>query len=46
MPLAHPWLLPRRATMVVSYSRNRLDPAEVVADPLLYRPGFLRVRLP
>lgn len=46
MPLAHPWLLPRPGTMVVSFSQNRLDPAEVVEDPLLYRPGFLRVRLP
>lgn len=46
MPLAHPWLLPRRGTMVVSYSQNRLDPDDVVDDPLLYRPRFLRVRLP
>jgi hypothetical protein len=46
MPLAHPWLLPRPGTMVVSFSQNRLDPAAVVEDPLLYRPGFLRVRLP
>jgi hypothetical protein len=46
MPLAHPWLLPHRGTMVVSYSQNRLDPDEVVDDPLLYRPRFLRVRLP
>ena len=46
MPLAHPWLLPRRGTVVVSYSQNRLDPTDVVEDPLLYRPGFLRVRLP
>lgn len=46
MPLAHPWLLPRRGTMVVSFSQNRLDASEVVEDPLLYRPAFLRVRLP
>jgi hypothetical protein len=46
MPLAHPWLLPRPGTMVVSFSQNRLDATEVVEDPLLYRPAFLRIRLP
>ncbi len=46
MPLAHPWLLPRPGTMVVSFSQNRLDASEVVEDPLLYRPAFLRIRLP
>ena len=46
MPLAHPWLLPRRGTMIASFSQNRLDVTEVVDDPLLYRPAFLRIRLP
>lgn len=46
MPLAHPELLPRDGTMVVSYSRNTTDFGKVVEDPLLYRPRFLRVTLP
>lgn len=46
MPLAHPDLLPRPGTVVVSYSQNDTDPADVLADPTLYRPRFLRVRLP
>jgi hypothetical protein len=46
MPLAHPGLLPRRGTVVVSYSRNRTDVDEVLADPLRYRPRLLRVTLP
>ena len=46
MPLAHPDLLPRPGTMVVSYSRNSTDFGEVLEDPLLYRPQFLRVTLP
>jgi hypothetical protein len=46
MPLAHPDLLPRPGTVVVSYSRNRTDVGEVLEDPLRYRPRFLRVRLP
>lgn len=46
MPLAHPDLLPRPGTMVVSYSRNKTDLGEVIADPFKYRPRFLRVRLP
>lgn len=46
MPLAHPDLLPREGTMVVSYSRNRTDPGDVVDNPFLYRPHFIRVRLP
>ncbi|MBL0747073.1 DUF4185 domain-containing protein [Nocardioides baculatus] len=46
MPLAHPDLLPRPGTMVVSYSRNSTDFGEVLEDPLLYRPHFLRVTLP
>jgi hypothetical protein len=46
MPLAHPDLLPKPGTVVVSYSRNRTDVEEVLDDPFLYRPRFLRVDLP
>jgi hypothetical protein len=46
MPLAHPDLLPRPGTMVVSYSRNRTDIEDVIDNPFLYRPHFLRVRMP
>lgn len=46
MPLAHPDLLPKPGTMVVSYSRNRTDIEDVIDDPFLYRPHFLRVRMP
>ena len=46
MPLAHPGLLPRPGTVVVSYSQNRTDVGKVVDDPFLYRPRFLRVTLP
>ncbi|GAA1148196.1 hypothetical protein [Nocardioides aquiterrae] len=46
MALAHPDLLPRPGTMVVSWSRNNLDLAAVCQDPDLYRPRFERVRLP
>ncbi|MDN5745262.1 MAG: hypothetical protein L0H31_09085 [Nocardioidaceae bacterium] len=46
MPLAHPGLLPKPGTMVVSYSRNRTDVQDVITNPLLYRPRFLRVELP
>ncbi|MDN4161230.1 DUF4185 domain-containing protein [Nocardioides abyssi] len=46
MPLAHPDLLPRPGSVVVSYSRNRTDVGEVLDDPLLYRPRFLRLPLP
>ena len=46
MPLAHPGLLPRPGTVVVSYSRNRTDLEQVLDDPFLYRPRFLRIRLP
>lgn len=46
MPLAHPRILPRKGTMVASYSRNNTDVDKVVADPTLYRPTFLRVPLP
>lgn len=46
MPLAHPGLLPRKGTVVVSWSNNRSDPQEIIDDPLLYRPRFARVELP
>lgn len=46
MPLAHPGFLPRPGTMLVSYSRNRTDIDEIIDNPLLYRPRFLRVDLP
>jgi hypothetical protein len=46
MPLAHPDLLPKRGTVVVSYSENNTDLARVVDDPRRYRPRFLRVPLP
>lgn len=46
MPLAHPDLFPVPGTVVVSYSRNRTDVGEVLEDPLLYRPRFIRVTLP
>ena len=45
-PLAHPDLLARPGSVVVSYSRNNTDVGKVVADPTLYRPRFLRVPLP
>lgn len=46
MPLAHPDLLPVIRTIVVSYSRNNTDFAEVCSDPTQYRPYFVRVLLP
>ncbi|MFW6773243.1 hypothetical protein ACOACO_03090 [Nocardioides sp. CPCC 205120] len=46
MPLAHPDLFPQPGTVVVSYSRNSTDVGDVLADPLLYRPRFVRVALP
>jgi hypothetical protein len=46
LPLAHPDLLPKPGTVVVSYSQNNTDFAEVVDDPRIYRPRFVRVRLP
>lgn len=45
-PMAHPELLPKANTMVVSISRNSEDPAAIAARPELYRPEFIRVRLP
>lgn len=46
MPLAHPRIFPEDGTMVASYSNNNTDPEKILADPTLYRPTFLRVRLP
>lgn len=46
MPLAHPDLLPRKGTVVVSYSQNNTDASKISNDPFLYRPRFLRIRLP
>ena len=46
MPLAHPDLLPEDNTIVVSVSQNNSDLAKVNDNPFLYRPRFLRVRLP
>jgi hypothetical protein len=46
MPLAHPDLLPEDGSVIVSYSQNRTDVSQIVDDPFLYRPRFLRVPLP
>jgi len=46
LPLAHPDLFPEPGTVVVSYSQNNTDFDEVVDDPRIYRPRFVRVRLP
>lgn len=46
LPLAHPDLLPKPGTVVVSYSQNNTDVDVVRDDPRRYRPRFLRVRLP
>jgi hypothetical protein len=46
MPLAHPDVLTRRGTVVVSVSHNTTDAALLNQDPYLYRPTFLRVKLP
>lgn len=46
MPLAHPDLLPQAGSIVVSVSQNNTDVAKVTDDPFLYRPRFLRVKLP
>ena len=46
MPLAHPDLLPEKGSIVVSVSQNYTDLDAVNANPFLYRPRFLRVRLP
>lgn len=46
MPLAHPELLPEEGSIVVSVSQNNSDPEKISGNPFLYRPRFLRVRLP
>ncbi|MET0930036.1 MAG: DUF4185 domain-containing protein, partial [Aeromicrobium sp.] len=46
MPLAHPDLLPEKDSVIVSYSQNQSDVSDIVKDPFLYRPRFLRVPLP
>ena len=46
MALAHPHLHPRPGTVVVSWSRNGGELAEIRADPTRYRPVFARVPLP
>lgn len=46
MPLAHPDLLPKKGSVVVSYSQNNTDLGKVGSNPFLYRPRFLRVDLP
>lgn len=47
MPLAHPDLVPADAhSLVVSVSRNSLDPRLLARDPLLYRPFFVDITLP
>lgn len=46
LPLAHPEVLPRQGTVVVSYSENNTDATVVTDDPRRYRPRFLRVPLP
>lgn len=47
MPLAHPDLLPRKGSVVVSWSNNTtLDPERILQQPTLYRPRFIRVDLP
>lgn len=46
MPLAHPDLLPRQGTVVVSWSVNAMDLEVVEQNPVLYRPKFRRVTLP
>jgi len=46
MPLAHPRIFPERGSVVASYSRNNTDFTKIEADPTLYRPTFLRLRLP
>lgn len=45
-PLAHPELLPQPGSVVVSYSNSRTDQNEILKNPQLYRPTFLRVPLP
>ena len=46
MPLAHPDVLAKPGSVVVSVSHNTTDAALLDQDPYLYRPTFLRVALP
>ncbi|MCW2790240.1 MAG: hypothetical protein JWP56_2543 [Aeromicrobium sp.] len=46
MPLAHPDLLPKQGTVVVSFSQNNTDVGKIDDNPFLYRPRFLRIDLP
>lgn len=46
MPLAHPDLFPAKDSIVVSVSQNNTDVGKVSDNPFLYRPRFLRVKLP
>lgn len=46
MPLAHPDLLPREDSVVVSWSNNVTDPSQLRRNARSYRPTFLRVPLP
>ncbi len=44
--LAHPDLFDQPGSVVISYSRGATDWDTLVAEPLLYRPGFERIDLP
>ena len=46
MVLAHPEVLPKDDSMVVSYSRNDVQIQHIIDDPRQYRPRFLRVWFP
>lgn len=46
MPLAHPDLFPAKDSIVVSVSQNSSDVGKISDNPFLYRPRFLRVKLP
>ena len=45
MPVAHPDLHAHPGHVLVSYSRNVSDPAELRKNPYLYRPVFLEIPL-
>ena len=44
--LAHPNLFEEPGTVVISYSRGAIDGESLVAQPLRYRPAFVRIPLP
>lgn len=46
MPIAHPDLMAKPDSVVVSVSRNSDDLSLVLADPTLYRPFFMEITLP